>query len=69
MSLSSMVGVRIPVAEKIACRDCENAKKGGICQSRCKAYPDGKPSEVLFDNAPCPEHKRGEDLLQYEIEI
>jgi hypothetical protein len=64
-----MKGLRTPAAEKIACRNCTNAEKGGVCKSICKAFPEGKPSEVLFDNAPCPKHEKGEDLLEYEIEI
>lgn len=66
-----MTGMTIPNAEKIACRTCRFAEKEHICLARCVKYPDepGKPDDVCFDNAPCPEYEEGEDLLPYEIEI
>lgn len=66
-----MTGMRMPNAEKIACRFCRHEEKGKIGMLRCSAFPSdaGKPKAVLFDNASCPKFEKGEDLLPYEIEI
>lgn len=69
MSLSNMIGLRRGDEKLIPCRTCTNAEKEHILRAKCHAYPEGKPDDVYFDNAPCPRYKRGEDLLKYEIEI
>jgi hypothetical protein len=73
MSLSNIKGLRTADPEKVQCRYCENAIKGGICKGTCKVFDDiennRKPDEVYFDNAPCPKFIKGEDLIKYEVEI
>lgn len=71
MDRNEPIGFIIPDVEKIACRYCVIAEKEHIARYYCSEYPEpeGKPSEVMFDNAPCPKFKKGEDLLPYEIEI
>ncbi|MCL2634113.1 MAG: hypothetical protein FWD34_06320 [Oscillospiraceae bacterium] len=57
--------------EKVPCRTCKNALKGGIGKATCLAYPDvmenRKPDEVYFENKSCEHFKQGEDLLPFEI--
>lgn len=67
----SMIGMRIPDVETIACRTCKFAEKEHIIRAWCQKYPDGtyKPKEVCFENASCPKYEKGEDLLPYEIQI
>jgi hypothetical protein len=73
MSLSNLIGLRTTDEEKIVCRNCEYAIKGGIGKATCKKF-DGKKNNyksenVCFNNAPCPEYKKGENLIKYEVEI
>lgn len=66
------VGVH-PDPEKVICRDCvyrlrdsETRKEivlkhphlSRFCSGICEKYPDDKPDEILFDNAPCPHYKK-----------
>lgn len=69
MSLSNMNGLRMPYAEKIKCRHCKNTIDDRILNSRCIAYPDGKPDEVYFNYADCPNFEKGDDLLKENIQI
>lgn len=64
-----MTGMRTSDEEKIACRFCKHAEREHIGRCTCRKYPEWKPDNVMFDNAPCPKFERGEDLLPYEIEI
>lgn len=65
-----------PDPEKIVCRDCvyrdmdeidlgDVVIKTGITKGFCDAFPEGgvtngKPLDVLFQNAKCPEYERDE---------
>lgn len=42
-------------ANDIICRNCRNRRNGviGFKCAYCKAYPKGKPDEILFENADC----------------
>ena len=57
--------------EKVACRTCKNAFKGGVGKATCRAYDDvmdnAKPDAVYFENASCEHYLEGEDLLPFEI--
>lgn len=66
-----MIGMRSCNEEKMACRFCTHAEKEHIGRGYCSEYPKGiyKPRDVYIENAPCPNFKRGEDLLPYEIQI
>lgn len=65
-----------PDPDKIACRDCvyrdmetidlgDDVIECGITKGFCDAFPEGgetngKPLDVLFQSAPCPEYEKDE---------
>jgi hypothetical protein len=64
-----MIGLQRSDENKIKCKDCKYAMKGKILFGKCEKYPEGKPDDVYFEFADCPEYKQGEDLLKYEIQL
>ena len=61
-----------PEQEKILCKDCvfrkpdvklKNSTLYGATNAFCEVYPDGsgKPSEVIWDGAPCEYHVSEEE--------
>lgn len=50
------VGLQALTNSSIVCKDCKKRMKEDFQVFRCEAFVEGKPKDVLFKKADCPQY-------------